>query len=71
MFKDMFKEGGFVMTRVLPFFNKLGKSRFIQSINSGLFFAMPMIFVGVVIQIVGAISSIALMNLEKCWPDVE
>jgi len=59
MFKDMFKEDGFVMTRVLPFFGKLGKSRFIQSINSGLFFAMPMIFVGVVIQIVGAISSIA------------
>ena len=56
----IFKEDGFVMKKVLPFFTKLGKSRFIQSINSGLFFAMPMIFVGVVIQIVSAISAVAL-----------
>jgi Phosphotransferase system cellobiose-specific component IIC len=60
MFDSMFKEDSFMMKKVLPFFNALGKSRFIQSINSGLFFAMPMIFVGVVLQIVGAISTVAL-----------
>jgi len=67
MLNSMFKDDGFMMKKILPFFTKLGKSRFIQSINSGLFFAMPMIFVGVVLQIVGAISSVAL----TAYPEIQ
>ncbi len=67
MLNSMFKDDGFMMKKILPFFTKLGKSRFIQSINSGLFFAMPIIFVGVVLQIVGAITSVAL----TAYPEIQ
>lgn len=67
MFKKMFRDDGFMVKKALPFFSKIGEARFIQSINSGLFYAMPMTFVGVVLQIVGAISSAVLGN----YPDVQ
>ncbi|NMB54455.1 MAG: PTS sugar transporter subunit IIC [Leptolinea sp.] len=58
MLANMFREDGFLMKKVMPTFSSLGKSRFMQTINNGLFFAMPMIFVGVVFQVVGALANI-------------
>lgn len=60
MFSNMFQEGSFVMTKVMPSLAKLGKSRFSQTINQGLFFAMPMIFVGVIFQVIGTLAGYVL-----------
>ena len=62
MLNSLFQENGFLMKKVLPVFGKLGKSRFTQTINNGLFFAMPMIFVGVVFQVIGALAVYIIPN---------
>lgn len=55
----LFRESGFLMKKAMPAFVRLGKSRFSQTINQGLFFAMPMIFVGVAFQVIGALLTLA------------
>lgn len=51
-----------MQTKLAPAMNKFANYRIIRSIMQGFWFAMPIIFVGVVFQIVGNIGLIALQN---------
>ncbi len=51
-----------IQTKLAPAMNKFASYRPVRSIMQGFWFAMPIIFVGVVFQIVGNIGLIALQN---------
>ncbi len=51
-----------IQTRLAPAMNKFASYRVVRSIMQGFWFAMPIIFVGVVFQIVGNIGLIVLQN---------
>ena len=56
-----------MQTKLAPAFNKFANFRLIRSIMQGFWYAMPIIFVGVIFQIAG---NIGMITLRTSNPDL-